>query len=50
MENVKQENYLGVIIVNKLSRLPHVKMISCSANLSFCKQKKNPRTCKKDIN
>ena len=33
LKNVKQEKYLGVIISNKLSWLPHPKMISCRANL-----------------
>ena len=33
LENVKQEKYLGVVINNKLSWLPHAKIISCCANL-----------------
>ena len=33
LENVKQEIYLSVIINNKFSLLPHVKMISCCINL-----------------
>ena len=41
LENVKQEKYLGVIISNKLSWLPHAKMINflCqSQKLVFAKK------------
>ena len=49
LEIVKQEKYLGVIINNKLSWLPHVKMISCCANLKRQFLQRNLRTCNRDI-
>ena len=49
LENVKQEQYLGVIINNKLSWLPHAKMISCRANLKRQFLQRNLRTCNRDI-
>ena len=49
LEIVKQEKYLGVIINNKLSWLPHVKMSSCCANLKRQFLQRNLRACNRDI-
>ena len=49
LKNVKQEKYLGVIISNRLSWLPHAKMISCRANLKRQFLQRNLRTCNRDI-
>ena len=48
LKNVKQEKYLGVIINNRLSWLPHAKMISCRANLKRQLLQRNLRTCNGD--
>ena len=50
LENVKQEIYLSVIINNKFSLLPHVKMISCCINLKRQFLERNLRIRDRDIN
>ena len=49
LRNVKQEKYLGVIINNRLSWLPHAKMISCCASLKRQFLQRNLSTCNRDI-
>ena len=49
LKNVKQEKYLSVIINNRLSWLPHAKMISCPANIKRQFLQINLRTCNRDI-
>ena len=49
LKNVKQEKYFVVIISNKLSWLPHTKMISCRANLKRKFLQINLRTCNRDF-
>ena len=49
LENVQQEKHFGVIINNKLSWLPHTKMISCRTNLKRQFLQRNLRTCNRDI-
>ena len=49
LKNVKQEKYLSVIINNRLSWLPHAKMISCHANIKRQFLQINLRTCNRDI-
>ena len=49
LRNVEQEKYLGVIINNRLSWLPHAKMISCCASLKRQFLQRNLSTCNRDI-
>ena len=49
LKNVQQEKHFGVIINNKLSWLPHTKMISCRTNLKRQFLQRNLRTCNRDI-
>ena len=46
---MQKEKYLGLILNNKLSWLPHAKMISCRANLKRQFMQRNLRTCNRDI-
>ena len=49
LETVQQEKYLGIIINNKLSWLPHAKLISNRANFKRQLLQRNLRSCKKEI-
>ena len=46
---LSKKKYLGVIINNKLSWLPHAKMFSCRANLKRQFLQRNLRICNRDI-
>ena len=49
LETVQQEKYLGVVINNKLSWLPHAKMIGHRANIKRQFLQRNLRSCNREI-